>query len=1665
MSKRTAAGKQLSKSSKAPRQKPPHAASGGGAATALGMEFQHRTGAWLAVRILAEDDSSTVFGISGGGLPVAFQCETSDPVDDLLMHTSAGGCAFVQVKHALSCEVAADSDLASVLKQFVLQFIAGAPMTPTSSVPRRCLNVSLDRLVLVTGAGTSALIRRHLPAVLSRLPSKSLHKAWVNQDEKKAISVTLTHLKTAWKAATGSLPTETEIRAVLALIQIQVLALEAGGTDEDGARNLLRHILRNPWQSDAAWESLINTCSVFASNHSGADRLHLQQILINHGFALKPARSYREDVECLRQYSKRLLGLYADFARVQVGAIDIKINRRATAELRRCAEDNSLLLTGQAGAGKSGTLYGLIEHLEMEGRDYIFFAVDRVDARTLGGLRGDLGLVHELTDVMANWPGMQPAFLIIDALDAARGAPAERSFRDLIQLVAGMNSRWRVIASIRQFDLRYSPELRQLFTGRTTISLSPDLQDSEFGTIRHLNVPCLIDEELAQVAPLSAELHTIITKAEPVLYQLLRVPFNLRLMALLLMDGVSPSDMGPIRSQVELLDRYWLSRITHSRGNSHAREQVLRFTCEEMVSRRMLRAPTSRITGFGFTDTLLELQRDNVLSEWHPPKQASPDRSVLTFAHHVLFDYAVERLVLRTEPQGLIRRLAEERDLALLIRPSLVFHFQYLWMLEADHRQFWDFLCQIVREPGIPQITKVVGPSVVVESARHISDFERLILAVEGPDDEVRTTAEVVLNHMMRSVMADPNVESSLAGAAAGPWSDFVERVSRNLTMSVSSCILPIVSLMSQHPGRLTPPQLCAVGKSARRLLTFAWGQTERNTSLLRFSIESVCLTFESDSESSSMVLRHALAHAHMAAYAFEEMYWLAKHLKRVISLSPGFVTEVYDAAFKHTESSDAITPLGCSQILPMSSTRKQDFHMAQHVLAEIYPEFIARAPAHATRVLIGVLESYVKQRHSHGSETNLDVTFAFGTQSVSLRSDYSEIWDAGDAYRDDQALKMLDAFDQYVAKLASHDEMQDVLRTVVNILITENRLAVLWRRLLLLGGRFPERIGKELRSLVLAIPILTGNDTSKPSGEFLRTNFSRFESDEKRRLEETLLSIPEHFASEKREAAEHVRNRLLGCLDCNDLVTEQARSLLQNLKAASGVPGNAPSVHFEYSRRPYGEEEYLAGVGVPVAADQNRRIRELEKPVQEFVQSANDSVESIQTILPPLTALYHALKKADVDGVHPKQRDHAWDDLAAACGRIAGSDYFSCDASIGPLVKDILLEVSRNPDPVHDPDDDPQFDENLAWVSPSPRCTAARGIIRFAGHCNCLSRDIVSALKRLSADPVPAVRYEIVRCLPNLYGSDQKLMWSILDQRCRRDSSCGVLQAAVGQALRTLLGVDVDRVVSLTKAVFRRVRGGPGADKVVEFCVHLLTDSYIWSNHTDSQKVVFRIACHPHAVNARAVVSRLREPITYGSVDTPQASDEAVRKRTVDLILRLLNSARTGVSQLEAEEGKVTGEAEKVSHASLLSLIDYIAREVYFASGMFDGGTVSLSRDEKKRFYLETIPIFDVLTQPALPSTAHHVVETLMGFIPFDPHGVFLCISHTVQAAQKYGFQYDSMAADLIVNLVERYLAEYQSLFRDHNDCRSALIDMLDIFVSWPRAHRLAYRLEEIFR
>lgn len=1656
----------------------------GGAAAQAGISFQNRVAAWIAVHVLAEQDASSPWDLPGGVILKFLRCETEQPVDDLLVGTSSEGYIFIQAKRSLSLGSKPGSEFAHVIDDFVKQFLAYRNITKGLRPWERPIQGELDRLVLITGQGSTMPIRAHLPAVLANIrglvPGQRVIDVARNIEQHRVMSILKEHLMRSWQEVIGENPTEADIIRFLSLLRVQTLNIDTAADGEHEAKELLRTaVLQDPTQADSAWNCLIQLCADYASNRSGADRFGLQRQLLEAGIIVSCPRSYQDDINQLKQISRSAITAVSEFSKIDIGSFVLKIQRRSTEVLHDLAINGSLLVVGEPGSGKSGAMHDVTVTLLNEGFDLVFFAIDRLEASSMGALRMEIDLQHNLDDILQNWSGIRPGFVIIDALDAARSADSAKTFRDLIANILASQGRWRVLASIRKFDLRYSPQLHRLFWGKP----AGEYFDPEFTNVRHLNIPLLDDEEFQQISNKSPQMGHLLSSAEMEFRNLLRVPFNLRLIGDLIAVGIDIQNLTQIRTQIELLDRYWQERVIQSDNRGDLREKVLAETTKKMVEKRQLRVNRSDVLAGSVGTSLNELLSSHVVTEWQPFPGAVVDRYVLTYAHHMLFDYSVERLLLRGLPESFMALFEGEPDLLLAIRPSMVLHFYYLWMLHSNRQVFWDLVFEVIRSPRIPEIGKIVGPGVAGELGKTLLDFEPLIKNLEISDFASNDTAENTLQHLIGAILAQyPTSKRPLVGENAPPWCDLLERVSRNMRTRTAYSIRSLLSVITEESRNLNPNQLHLGGIAARRLLQFARSQQPRDKWLVVHALQAVCRTFGSDRDASAGLIRMHLDPIYLSNHGFEEMFWLGQEVKHLIQVDPNLVQGIYEAAFSYEETREDKTQMGSGRILPLTSTRKQDWQSARYELAEVYPEFLKTAPVQATRALISLMKAYVENQHSNKSTGTSGKTFQIGDKIATIKSDYSYIWDEGDTYEHDEPIKILNIFEKHMRELSQDDTRADERGRLLEIIISKNDLAVIWRRLMIVGTANPNTLGQDIRCLAWANPILICLDTSSVAGEFLAKIFGSLKTHERERIETAVLAIPSSMPDEHREAAQRIRDRLLGCLPLELIVTDQARGILRELTRRGGPPPNEPPIRFSgVTSVSYGEREHLLEKGIPVDAEPNLRIQKLEESVKEFASkflNASPGIEDLQRIFPDIQTLLKALKAADQDGVHPELRDYAWGYLAQACERITKNEQLTCGDNIGSFVIQVLLEASSHPVPVHDPEHDSHFDEHPSWGSPSPRIEAASGLTWIARHPSCANMSVLEGVERLSYDRVPAVRFQVATHLHALNKTAPDLMWAILGRLCREETSRGVLQGLLAWPVKALAGTNPDRIVELTKLVFNRVKDGKGAKEVRTLCVSIFSGLYFWRSNQVCRELIVDIADNPGELyhEAHQVVIDIGNILKYERAALNDLHQKESRDRALDIVGLLLRSILSKFTEMETKyKDSPSWPEEEVEKANQLGRIaDSICRQIYFSSGAAElkkgkeqRPDIEIASPERKQFLRETEPILDDLAALGFPSIVHHLLETLESFIEVDPAAVFVKVGRVLQGGKKFGYQYESLAEGLFVRLVERYLAEYRPLLRENTECRNILIDILDIFVKagWPRARRLSYRLEEIYR
>jgi len=884
---------------------------------------------------------------------------------------------------------------------------------------------------------------------------------------------------------------------------------------------------------------------------------------------------------------------------------------------------------------------------------------------------------------------------------------------------------------------------------------------------------------------------------------------------------------------------------------------------------------------------------------------------------------------------------------------------------------------------------------------------------------------------------------------------------------------------LCEKPECLSPQEKASAGMVARSLFEFAIAQTVRDDALVCSGIETVCRTYDSDPAASKTLLSIVLTQENLQAFGYEDMPTLAREAQRLLGIAPDFVRDLYASAFGFKETSTDQTAMGAGRILPLTSNRRQDYDHGLWQLGETFPAFLRASPGLAVEALIAAVAAKMANRDlGEASEQQ----FQFNGAEARIKSDGSYIWDAHTRYRHDPHLKMLDAFEAELNRVANDQTFAQAEKQILSALVEKNNLASLWRKILRCGTRNAAGFGIRVVDLACSLPILTGLETSSIAGDFITAIYPQIPIEERKRIEDAILSIPNLAGANRRDAALRIRDRLLGCIPAQMACVAEAKNIIAQLNTHGGPPPNRPPYQLGASfGGVYTDTQFLADQGVPIQAEPNRRIIELTEPVKAFVTAhsqAAPALAEIDGLIAAARALHTVLLNAANEGAHEMQIENGWSHLVAFCKCAARSETLDCNTERGQFIRQTLLEGAKHPSPVFNERWAADFDTHPSW-SPSPRIDAAEGLMFLAFKPTCINTDVVQEVTRLSKDPVPAVRLQIADHLGVLGKTSPETFKELLSEMAVKDPSSTVVLSLLNRQIHRRASGHPEEGGRLTSVIFGRTDlKGEVAGEVRLACVSLFLDLFLWKDDRPSETLIISFSRDVLKFTAEAtgIVSHIREILVEGPIDPPDPISENARTRAFRILEEIVSSTQSGFVSLQARHANTLfsdwPKEEQERARSLAQLADSIASQLFFASGAFDSKANEaqakpVSTEQKKRFLKEAGALLDLLSHDPHPSTVHHLIQMLQSLLDISPREVFLRMSRILKAGKSGGYQRESLAIGEIVNVVNSMLADFRPLFQEDQEMREAIVSILDTFVEagWPQAIQLTYRLDEIFR
>jgi hypothetical protein len=780
-----------------------------------------------------------------------------------------------------------------------------------------------------------------------------------------------------------------------------------------------------------------------------------------------------------------------------------------------------------------------------------------------------------------------------------------------------------------------------------------------------------------------------------------------------------------------------------------------------------------------------------------------------------------------------------------------------------------------------------------------------------------------------------------------------------------------------------------------------------------------------------------------------------------------------------YRETDDSQTEIGDGLLMRFHSNRRQDYGLAIYNLAELFPRFMEVAPVQATGAVLAAVESEVSKHARVPVESIIGETFQFGGEEAKFAEDLSHVWDAS-RLRQDAHLRLLDAFEEGLDRLAVQSGDPALLDQVVDRLVRDNRFAALWRKVLSAAVREPNTLGRRVWPLVAALPVLTSSDTLELAGRYLQVVFPLLGQAERETIERAILSIraPD---PERAGWATLRQDRLLGCVPEGYVTTTEANTRIRELRTQGGPPPNSPLFQMgEMESEEYTEAQWLEEQGVDMGAEPNRRLHELCDPVTKFAhQFANQhpTREQAEAVLPAIRDLLGVLTGGG-DGADARVNESGWTHLTAACAVLAGAEWLESDPTTSGFIRAILLEGARHELPRPAPERDEHYEQHGAVV-PSPRWHAAGGLLGLARFRTLADAEVVGAIRQLSQDLCAEVRAEVARHLSALYQTASETFWDLLRRVEGAESSRRIIHYALS-VVGHLARRHPEEMLRIAHAVYYRFRDDPDASEIRRACLSIVLIGAERSADPYGGELVNAVICDMARLTGEAVylVQVAAERLTIGPVEPPDPHADRLRLASFSFLQGVARAVREWLGVLEAQLQGVKAsdfpEDARLQVKAVHEVADELGVRVYFASGSFDERMADQQPQRKKlteavkgRFLREALPLVYALSELAFPQVIHNILQALEAYIIINPRNVFLAVGRAVRQGQASGYQYDSLAAGLVVNIVRRYLADYRYLFREEPECRDALTEILNTFVraGWPEAMGLTFRLEEIYR
>ncbi len=1640
----------------------------GGRNAARGTGYESRVAAWFAVRMLAGRHGTIWDGLNGDFLE-SIAMQTPDPVDDVVIRLcgDSPGVLHVSAKDLTKavCLTPNDKFFRGTIEGFAKQFHRTT----------RPGHASRLHLIWATPHSAGNRLTRDLKDALDQLrctPDNISFAGFLGSragKHSKALR-SVVDIASDWWNTNGSVP-PLDPRKFLSCIHILPLDLDVEHPMERDSLDLAcRHIVARPEDATECRDALIEHFRGRNEFGGCATRHSLTELLIAKGIRLQSSPDFASDIERLRAVSNQVLEQLSQHARLPFppeSGGDYHFARTGLLDAMMATLDGgNRVLTGEPGSGKSGLLFDLANRLESSGIPWLAFLAEDLAAPSHreGGADAVLGLGHDLDQILAQWPSSRPGFVLIDALDSLRDADEQKRLRQTLGLIIRGKSGWKVIASVREFDLHHSRDLADLFFGQPI----PGHSSPRLPNIAHLHVTGPNDEELDQLIRDRPNIASWVISARrnrDLQGGDLLLPFHLRLVAELIADGLPSGFLDDAKSAGVLLAKYWEHRVESSPSRATL-GRALDAICRAMVQDHRPAATVQTAGELTIGPAVSDLRRLGILAQ--PPAEFGVSRAVevLRFSHHLLHDYAVSRYLVPKLPAELRTFLIENPDFAVYYPLSYGFALEEVW-LAPSRSDYWNLLVRLAGpgRPGVRPTVRVQGPTVAVRRATQeedIAPLTRHVCRTNGAESE--TVVRVLLD--LAWALADAGEPAARRGATA--WCRLTQVVSEQLSrgsawerpcVRLLECLAPV----EQH---LAADQRLALNQAGRHLLDHHLSLPVREG--WRMAVATACeiitKTASIAPEESEAALRGMISADRLAQFPDQDLWELISNLRHLGPSGYSLALDLFRIAFGPGPEQGRWVG-NDSAVLSLQFQTSDQWAMLRELLAGYYEARADNAPEFLVDAACIALSAPRRRRRPSDSKPHpIVATCRFRGREVSLFADLACLRTNRESEPEPRIqIRLRDALRAWCRA-----EDVPILERAVDAFARSASGSAPWNLLMEAGSQFPTTLGRLLGDLLSEPALLTEPDYSFNATRLLAALHESGDGNHRRHLEGLLRDLPA-LAEERRlghgyrpsTEPSRAQHRALGVLAPEHIVMPELRELRDHLAASDLLPAHLPPVQVPPQFLPDDSPEALRSRGADPESPLTREFlswsAQLKALIPEADPTGSSPAEAIWTLV---TQVQDFLDSNQCRG-HPLLGELS-DRLDEALHRLIDAAPWTAEDPRWLLIQKHFLDASASPEP-----------------QPVPRLEAARALPGLVARRHRCDEAVRVALGRLIEDPATSVRAWLVHSLPRMARANPALLWNLTDRCLDRERHLAVLEhllysltklsheypEEVRKRIESIEGVAItsdsedhelfNRLGEFHLFDFLRTGAPPGWRRIET----LLADCTSSRNHRVLAHLVFECQ-HNGCLTDR------RRP--------------DVRKRAWDFVRRTLDAARKYIDQPPASPPSLPSldESRPPVGRKALELVDTIAGQIRQCCRVVKSRTQRQTDPDHQPvspqvLWRHVASVLDVVVSSGHPHTLCSVLESLTVLLPEAPTEVF----HLGAEAIHVGFRrvgsrlyQEPLAAESIVKFLRRTLADHREIFDSGpgpSAPREELLALLDFLTDsgWPIARPLVLHLDTLWR